>query len=100
MFFPQLNVPEIPSALNIEDKTKLDISELNAEATTFTLEQYRASEIGKQNILKSNSEKSPVSGNTNEEKNDSNDIKNQTINKGMEVAGNFINNTVEKIKDK
>ena len=64
MFFPQLNVPEIPDALNIIDKTKLDTSGLNTNGTTLTLEQYRASEIGKQNVKKSNSENSPLGQNT------------------------------------
>ena len=66
MFFPQLNVPEIPSPLSVIDKTKLDISSLNVNGTTLTLEQYRASEIGKQNVAKSNSEKSPLGENTDE----------------------------------
>lgn len=66
MFFPQLNVPEIPSPLSVIDKTKLDTSGLNVNGTTLTLEQYRASEVGKQNVAKSNSEKSPLGENTDE----------------------------------
>ena len=66
MFFSRLDVPSIPSPFGVVDKTSLDTSSLNVNGTALTLEQYRASEIGKQNVAKSNSEKSPLGNNTDE----------------------------------
>lgn len=64
MFFPRLNVPEIPSGLGIFDQTALDTSSLAVKGDTYTLDQYRASEIGKQNLSASKGSDDPLSQNT------------------------------------
>lgn len=57
MFFPRLDVPSIPSALDIKDLTSLNTSGLNVNGKTLTLDEYRASEVGSKNLVKTNAQK-------------------------------------------
>lgn len=61
MFFPRLDVPSIPSFLNVTDSTLLNTSSLNTSAKSLTLDEYRASEIGSKNLAKSTVKKSSES---------------------------------------
>lgn len=57
MFFPRLDVPSIPSSLDIKDLTSLNTSSLNVNGKTLTLDEYRASEVGLKNLVKTNAQK-------------------------------------------
>lgn len=57
MFFPRLDVPSIPSSLDIKDLTFLNTSSLNVNGKTLTLDEYRASEVGSKNLAKTNAQK-------------------------------------------